>query len=71
MDTTGIFLGQQLFYFMDIRMREMLARMEGIRNAYKILIWKVQRKTSLRRRKCRLEDDIKSDLNGIRYDGVN
>jgi hypothetical protein len=36
--------------------------MEEMRNAYKIMVGKLERKRSLRRPRCRWEDNIKMEL---------
>jgi hypothetical protein len=41
-----------------------------MRNAYKILVWKSERKKLLGKPTCKWEDNINMDLTGIQYDGV-
>jgi len=42
-----------------------IALMEEIRNAYKILVWKPERKRPWRRLRCKWEDSIRMDLREV------
>jgi hypothetical protein len=46
------------------------ARMEGIRNAFKILVGKPEYKRPLGKHGCRLKDTIKMYIQDIQFEGV-
>ena len=48
-----------------------VARMEEGRGVHKVLVWKPEGKRPLGRSRRRWEDNIKSDLSGIRWEGVD
>jgi hypothetical protein len=50
---------------------EHVARMEKMINAYNILVGKPERKRQLGRRRCRWDDNIRIDLRGIVWEGVD
>jgi hypothetical protein len=45
--------------------------MEGMRNKYKILVWKPEGQRSLGRHRRRWEDNIRMDLSEIRWAGMD
>jgi hypothetical protein len=46
------------------------ASLLGIRNAYKVLVWKREGNGLLDRRRCRWKSNIKLNLQEIKYEGV-
>jgi hypothetical protein len=50
---------------------ENVARVGAKRNAYRILVGLPEGRRSLGRRRCMCEDDIKMDLRGIRWCGMD
>jgi hypothetical protein len=54
-----------------VRWARHIALMGGIRNEYKILVGKPERKRPIRRPRCRWENNIRMGLRGQGWEGVD